>query len=115
MLHFVEQKYGNVMVLSIKGKLVDTPEMDKLHDKIASFIDNQAKNIVIDLQHVHRIASVGVGAILRCLSTVRNTGGDLRLTGLSDNIRSLFSITRIIGIIKIFDTVAEAVKSFENK
>ena len=103
------------MVLSIKGKLVDTPEMDKLHDKIASFIDNQAKNIVIDLQHVHRIASVGVGAILRCLSTVRNTGGDLRLTGLSDNIRSLFSITRIIGIIKIFDTVAEAVKSFENK
>lgn len=115
MLHFVEQKYGNVIVLSIKGKLVDTPEMNKLHDKIASFIDDQAKNIVLDLQHVHRIASVGIGAILRCLTTVRNSGGDLRLTGLSDNISSLFSITKMIGIIKIFDTAAEAVQSFENK
>ena len=115
MLHFVEQKYGNVMVLSIKGKLVETPEMNKLHEKITSFIDAQVKNIVIDLQHVHRIASVGIGAILRCLTTVRDSGGDLRLTGLSNNIRSLFSITKIIGIIKIFDTVAEAVQSFENK
>ena len=114
MLHFVEQKYGDVTVLSIKGKLADTPEMNKLHDKIASIMDDQAKNIVIDLQHVHRIASVGIGAILRCLTTVRSKGGDLRLTGLSDNIRSLFSITKIIGIIKIFDTVAEAVQSFES-
>ena len=113
MLHFVEQKYGDVTVLSIKGKLADTPEMNKLHDKIASIMDEQAKNIVIDLQHVHRIASVGIGAILRCLTTVRNKGGDLRLTGLSDTIRSVFSITKIIGIIKIFDTVSEAVQSFK--
>lgn len=113
MLHFVEQKFNDVLVLSIKGKLAEQPETNKLHDKIAVFLEDQVKNIVIDLQHVHRIASVGIGAILKCLSTVRSAGGDLRITGLSENVQTLFSVTKIIGIIKIYDSVAEAVKSFE--
>lgn len=113
MLHFVEQKFNDVFVLSLKGKLVDQPETNKLHDKIASFLEKQVKNIVIDLQHVHRIASVGIGAILKCLSTVRSAGGDLRITGLSENVQTLFSVTKIIGIIKVYDSAAEAVKSFE--
>jgi len=114
-MHFVEQKHDDVWVLSIKGKLVDTPETDKLYAKVKAIIENEVKKIVIDLQHVSWIASVGIGVLLRCYTTIRNSGGDLRLTGLSEKVQNLFSITKLTGIIQIHNSVAEAIKSYENK
>jgi anti-anti-sigma factor len=113
-MHFVEQNQGDVLVLSIKGKLVDTPETDKLHARIKTIMDNNAKKVVIDLKHVNWIASVGIGALLRCYTTVHNAGGDLKLTGLNEKVQNLFSITKLSGIIHIYNTVADAVKSYEN-
>jgi anti-sigma B factor antagonist len=114
-MHFVEQKHGDVLVLSIKGRLVETSETDKLYAKVKTIIENQVKKIVIDLQHVSWIASVGIGVLLRCYTAISNAGGELRLTGLSEKVQNLFSITKLNGIIQIYKSVAEAIKSYENK
>ena len=111
-MHFVEQKFDDVRVLAIKGKLTDTPETDQLHERIKALLDENHNKIVLDLKHVHWLASVGIGAIMRCVLTVRETGGDLRLTGLSDKVRNIFSITQLIGVINVFDSVQAAVESY---
>ena len=85
-MHYVEQKYGDVLVLAVKGKLSSTPETENLHKKINSYTQENIQNIILDLKHVHRISSMGIGAIMRCMMTIRTEGGDLRLTGLSDKI-----------------------------
>jgi anti-anti-sigma factor len=112
-MHFVEQNFGDVRVLSIKGKLTDTPETDQLHERIKLILDEKQTKIVLDLKHVHWLASVGIGAIMRCVMTVRTAGGDLRLTGLTDKVLNIFSITKLTGVIDVYDSVHAAVESFE--
>ncbi len=111
-MHFVEQNFGDVKVLSIKGKLSDTPETEQLHEKVKVFLEEDQNKIVLDLKHVHWLASMGIGAIMRCVLTVRNAGGDLRLTGLTEKVLNIFSITQLIGVIKVYDSVQAAVESF---
>lgn len=111
----MEKKYGKVLVLSMKGKLVSQAETNRLHDKINEVVENNIVSIVLDLKQVSWLASLGIGAIMRNLLKVRKAGGDLRLTGLSEKVKSLFSITKLIGVILIFDSVNEAVDSFETE
>lgn len=111
-MHLMEKKQGRVRILSIKGKLVSQNETNKLNEKINELVENDASQIVLDLKQVSWLASLGIGAIMRNLLKVRKTGGDLRLTGLSEKVKSLFSITKLIGVIQIYDTVNEAVESF---
>ena len=112
-MHYVEQKYGDVLVLAIKGHLLGPPETEELHEKINTFLDEKLSRVILDLKHVHRISSMGIGAIMRCMMTVRTAGGDLRLTGLSDKVRDILSITQLVGIIKVYDSIKDAVDSFE--
>ncbi len=114
-MHFVEQKFENVLVLAIKGKLVGSPETEILHDKVMEHLEDDIDNIVLDLKHVHWLSSMGIGALMRCMMTVRTKGGDLRLTGLSDKVKNVMSITHLVGVIKAFESVKEAVDSFNEE
>ena len=111
-MHFVEQHFDDVLVLAIKGKLIGSPETETLHEKVTEYLNDKTKNIVLDLKHVHWLSSMGIGAIMRCTMTVRTNGGDLRLTGLSDKVKNVFSITQLVGVIHAYDSVKDAIDSF---
>ncbi|TFH01981.1 MAG: anti-sigma factor antagonist, partial [Calditrichales bacterium] len=92
--------------------LILQEESDKLHAHIKKVIGRDVKKIVINMKNLSRISSLGIGGILRALTLVRETGGDLRLAGLDDNVKNIFSITKLIGIIQIFDQPDQAAESF---
>jgi anti-sigma B factor antagonist len=102
-------------ILTLKGKLMGYPETDELHDEMKSFLGQKVNKIVIDLNGVSWMNSMGVGALMRCLTTIRNAEGDLRLARMSEKARSVFVITQLISIFKIFETVDEAKESFKNE
>jgi len=114
-MHYVEQLHGDVLVLAIKGKLAGLPETESLHDRVSNYLEDKKRKIVLDLKHVHWLSSMGIGAIMRCMMTVRTEGGDLRLTGLTDKVQNIFSITQLVGVIQIYDSISDAVNSFNSK
>ncbi len=112
-MHFVETKINSVMVLTIKGNLVQKDETDKLQEKILGLLKKDRKNFVIDLKQVSMITSLGIGGLIRALRTVREKDGDLKLSAVNASVRKVFTITKLEEIIEILDTSDEAVKSFE--
>lgn len=111
-MHYIEETINGIYLLTLKGKLMGPPETDNLHERIKKAIENDSKNIVLDLKNVTMMASLGIGALMRALSTVRNAGGDLRLSGLTEKVKSIFEITRVIGIVQIYNSSQEALESF---
>jgi len=109
---FVEKQQGDIVIISLRGKLIGSPETDQLTERIKSTMENKSVNIVIDLRQVNWISSLGIGAIMRNITGVRNAGGDLRLAGLGEKVKDLFSITKLIGVIQTFQNINEAVESF---
>jgi anti-sigma B factor antagonist len=66
----------------------------------------------MDFQHVQWINSTGIGAIISCLTTLRNRGGDIRFANLQGSTQKYFEITKLEEIVKRFNSVDEAVASF---
>lgn len=112
-MHFVERLEGDVLVMSIKGKLTGPPETDRLNELIQNRIKENRLKIVLNLKHIHWMSSLGVGSLMKNLRAVRDAGGDLRMTGLSEKVKDIFQITKLIGVIRIFDTDKEAIESFK--
>jgi anti-sigma B factor antagonist len=114
-MKFKDKVVDGIGVLTLKGKLMGYPETDELHGEMKSFLGQKVNKIVIDLNGVSWMNSMGVGALMRCLTTIRNAEGDLRLARMSEKARSIFVITQLISIFKIFESVEEAVESFKNE
>ncbi len=112
-MHFVETKVDQVIILTVKGNLVQKDETDKLQDKILGIMDQDRKFIVVDLKHVSMITSLGIGGLIRALRTVREKDGDLKLSAVNASVRKVFTITKLDEIIQIFKTSDEAVQDFD--
>jgi anti-sigma B factor antagonist len=103
---------NGVVVIEPKGKIMGGPESTALHDLLHDLIDQGKSSVVIDLGKVDWMNSTGLGLLISGLTTLKKSGGELRLANVTDKIQSLLTITKLVTIFKSFDTVDEAVKSF---
>ena len=106
-------KYGDVAVISVSGNIKGCPEAEMIHESIKQFLEENMTKLVVDMTDVHWVGSVGIGAIIGGLTTVRHRGGDLRLVGINHKIQNLLTITKLDGLFQVFDDVKNAIGSFE--
>lgn len=113
-MKFKDKMVGDVAVLSLKGKLMGYPETDELNDEIRSFLGSGTRKIVIDMGGVSWLNSMGVGALMRSYTTVTNNEGSLKLARMTDKARGLFTMTQLIKVFDIYESIDEAVESFKS-
>jgi anti-sigma B factor antagonist len=75
-------------------------------------LDQSERRFVIDFSRTGYIDSSGLGALVSILKRVREHGGELRLSGLNEDLRSLFELTKLDTLFAISDTAERAVGSF---
>lgn len=56
--------------------------------------------------------SSGLGMLIGGLTTMRKSGGDLRIANATDKIQSLLIVTKLITVFKHYDSVDKAVESY---
>lgn len=110
----VDERY-NAVVITLKGNVMGGPDGAKLHEALHNFKEQGKKNVVMDLSKVSFMNSSGLGMLISGMTTMRNAGGDLRLANVADRIQSLLVITKLITVFKHYDSVEEAVASFESE
>ena len=110
----IDERY-NAVVVELKGNVMGGPDGASLLDQLREQKDSGKKNVVVDLSRVKFMNSSGLGMLISGMTTMRNGGGDLRLANVADRIRSLLMITKLITVFKHYDSVNEAVESFESE
>ncbi len=106
---------GTIGILDIKGSLVGDGDTEVLQAAVGDFLEQGIRQVVIDLHRLNYLNSTGIGAIIRAHSTFKKNGGEIILTGLSDNVQSLLAITRLIDVFEVYDSLGDAIKSFNSK
>jgi anti-sigma B factor antagonist len=107
-----ESVHGDVVVITPTGNLLGDDETDQLRDKIKSLVNEKYCKIVLDVSSLQWVNSAGLGAMISCLASLTNTGGDLRIANITDKIKSLFLITQLIKVFKTYESVDRAVSSY---
>jgi anti-sigma B factor antagonist len=108
----VRQSQG-VAILDLSGRITLGEATGMLRDAVKDALSKGSQNILLNLSEVSYIDSAGLGELVGCSTTVRNSGGKLKLLGLQKKIRDLMQITKLHTIFEVMEDEATAVKSFD--
>lgn len=108
-----ERIEGDIAILELSGNLMGGSEADQFQERIHGLKGDGFTKVVLDLGGAGLISSAGVGMLIAGAKTLRETGGDLRLSNLQDRVYNiLVVITQLGSVFKIFETADRAVASF---
>ncbi|HEU4700649.1 MAG TPA: STAS domain-containing protein [Gemmatimonadales bacterium] len=109
---FSETKGENgVLTVQVEGQLI-VGNRQALKDLIQQALDRGDTRILIDFTRTGYIDSSGLGALVSISKKVREAGGELRLAGLNEDLRSLFELTKLDTLFAIADTREQALAGF---
>lgn len=103
---------GDVVVLHLEGKVIGGTDVDLFRGKLYNYVDSGRKKVIVDLQKVDWMSSVGLGMMLSAHATMKKHEGQFRIANIPKSIDSLLTITKLVTVLEARDTIDEAIKSF---
>lgn len=108
-IHYIDA----IASLDLRGKFIKGQGGFQLQMLIDKVLTAGTKKILLNLTEVPIIDSMGIGEIVRAYNRVRDSGGELKLIGLTDRVYGALKITQLLELIESFKTEEEAVGSFQ--
>ena len=105
------EKYEAV-VIELKGNVMGGDDTKNFNELLHKLIEEDKKQIIVDLSSVKFMNSSGLGMLIGGLTTIKKANGQLKLACVTEKIESLLIITKLITIFESFDSVDEAAKTF---
>ena len=106
---------GKVAILNPSGNLMGGSDTTDLHEHVKSLISDGIKSVVIDLGKVKWMNSSGLGALIACMTSLKNVDGSLKLANVTNKVNSLLMITQMIRIFDTYATSDRAVAAFHEE
>ena len=106
------RQVGEVTVLDISGRITLGEGNVILREIVRDLADKGRKEIVLNLGEVQYIDSSGIGELVKAHATLRNQGGQLKLTNLNKRVHDLLQMTRLSAVFDIQKDEASAIESF---
>ena len=111
-MNYKFEYHENVILLNILSRKATVKISGPLKNELIDKINDVNNKIVVDLSHTDFVDSSFLGVLLAGLKKATIHNGDLKISGLRENVLGVFKLTRLIRIFSIFDTSSEAIKSF---
>ena len=107
-----KRKKGNVTILDLKGKILIGEGIDELRDAINGSIKANEKNLILNFDQVPYLDSTGLGEVVRSYTSVKKEGGMVKIINLTQKVRDLLSVTKLITVFETFEDEDKAINSF---
>jgi anti-sigma B factor antagonist len=114
-LYINQRRTGDVTILDLKGRLRVGGNTVALHKSIRCLIGEKKTAIVLNLAGVTYIDSCGLGELVASQVSLENHGGEIKLIGLTDTLRELLTVTRLLTVFDAYDNEADAIQNFADR
>jgi anti-sigma B factor antagonist len=110
-MNFRVSQQEDVTVISVTGQLI-VGNRQELKDDVLKLLDSGSRKFLLDFEDTAYIDSSGLGVLVSLSKKIREKGGEMRLAGLNEDLRTLFELTKLDTLFYIADTREEALKGF---
>lgn len=107
----VESKNG-VSVMHCGGSL-DADSIAAFKKIAYELVDKGTTRLVVDCSNLTFVDSMGLGVLISLLRRVRQGNGDVKMAALSDDVKTIFEITRLHRLFEVCADTNTAIKRFE--
>jgi anti-sigma B factor antagonist len=110
--YILEKLIDGVIVLDLRGRLTLGEETEALRTRVRQLVESGYTQIILNLENVSYIDSVGLSTLVSTYTTTRREGGDMKLLNLTKRVHDLLQITRLSTVFEIYDSLEDAQRSF---
>jgi len=111
-MNWKTKKVDTTLLIEIEGEIMGGTEADDFKDILFKAIEDDIVDIVVDMEKATWMNSSGLGMLISGLTTLRSSGGDLRLANVSERVRRPLEITKLDSVFSIYNSVEDALKSY---
>jgi len=108
---FRVSRNGDVTVVEVEGQLI-VGNRQELKQQVLDRLDGGDRKFAIDFASTGYIDSSGLGVLVSLSKKIREQGGELRLSSLNEDLRTLFELTKLDTLFRIADTKEKALEGF---
>ena len=112
-LNIRERQAGDVTVLDMDGKITIGEGSVTLRTSVRRLLEEGKKRILLNLAGVTYIDSSGIGELVSSYTATNKENGQLKLLNLTQKIRDLLTITKLLTVFDTYDSEADALNSFK--
>ena len=111
-LNIQQREHEGIPIFDLDGRITVGAEASALRDKIAALNAAGVRSVVLNLARVDYIDSTGLGALVMCATSMRKSGGNMKLLNLNRRNIELLVMTKLATIFEIFNDEQDAVNSY---
>lgn len=104
----------DISVIDVNGD-IDFREMLRIKNVIGSLIEIDRIKVVLNLKAVDHINYLSIGVLLDRLKILRSLNGDLKLSGMSPYLRTIFRVAGMDQFFEEYTSLEEAIESFDEE
>ena len=106
------RQVDGVTILDLSGRITLGEGSIILRDSVRDVLAKGSKKILLNLAQISYIDSSGIGEMVSAFTSVKNTGGELKLLNLTQKVHDLLQITKLYTVFDIWDNEASAITAF---
>ena len=111
-LKMSQREVDGVTVVALDGRIVLGEESNALREKVKGLVAEGKKKIVLNVNNITFIDSAGLGTLVSSHHTAKKEGASVRLCHLDNKFQQVLQITKLLTVLYISNTEAEAVASY---
>lgn len=110
-MSFEVSKSDQVTLIEVEGQLI-VGNRQELKQQVLEQLEGGDRKFVIDFAETGYIDSSGLGVLVSLSKKIREQGGELRLSSLNEDLRTLFELTKLDTLFRIADDKEQALEGF---
>ena len=111
-LEIQQREREGIPVLDLRGRITVGQEAAHLRERVGALAAANLKNVILNMAGVDYIDSTGLGALVVCATSLRKSGGNMKLLNLNKRNLELLVITKLATVFDLFTDEQDAVNSF---
>jgi anti-anti-sigma factor len=103
---------NDVSIIDLSGRMMHPDGPEAVRDAIKRELDRGRRKILLNLDAVDYIDSMGLGALANSFITIQRMGGELKLLHTHSHVNSMLQVTKLYKVFVTFTDEGDAVASF---
>lgn len=102
----------NCNEISVAGTGLTESDFEPLIELADQYLSDGESNIILNLEGVKLLNSLGLNTLIKIFTKCRNQGGDLYIVNISDKISQLLLLTKLNTVLNIASSLNDAINKF---
>jgi anti-sigma B factor antagonist len=112
-LKMTDRDVNGVTVIDMDGRIVIGEESNSFRQKVKALLAKGKTKIVLNLQNVSYIDSMGLGTLVAVSHSAHSHGATLKLANLGIKFQEIMQVTKLLLVFDTYDNETLAASSFK--